>query len=260
MKPVQPGWHFPRVIAHRGGGTLAPENTLAGMREAWSRGHKAVEFDVMLAADAVPVLMHDPLFGRTVSGRGGVAQTPSAQLATMDAGSWLAPRFRGEPIPLYVDIIRWLHRSGIWMNVEIKPVPGFEVATGTVVGQVTQAVWDELQAGVEAGESAPAPPVFSSFSVEALQAAREAAPQFGRAMLWKRIPADWERQLAALDGIAVHCSHVYLTPALATQIKQAGYGLMCYTVNAPDRARELMGWGVDAICTDRIDLFEPGFT
>ena len=55
-------WPFPKIIAHRGGGTLAPENTLAAMRCGLSHGFRAVEFDVMLSGDGVPVLMHDPVF------------------------------------------------------------------------------------------------------------------------------------------------------------------------------------------------------
>ena len=49
---------LPRWIAHRGGGKLAPENTLAGIRLAARLGFRAVEFDVMLSADGTPVLVH----------------------------------------------------------------------------------------------------------------------------------------------------------------------------------------------------------
>lgn len=257
MKPPARGWYFPRVVAHRGGGILAPENTLAGMREAGRRGFRGVEFDVMLAADGVPVLMHDPTFGRTVRGRGAVARTPSAQLAGMDAGSWLGSRFRGEPIPLLGEVIAWLHRAGIWMNIEIKPTPGADVRTGAVVGELTAAAWSGLEAA--AGTAQP-PPVFSSFSVQALRAVRTAAPAFGRAMLWQKIPSGWADVLEDLDCIAVHCDHVHLTPAMAAAVKQAGFGLMCYTVNEPGRARELLAWGVDAVCTDRLDLITPQFS
>jgi glycerophosphoryl diester phosphodiesterase len=45
----------------------------------------------------------------------------------------------------------------------------------------------------------------------------------------------------------------------ARAIREAGIGLFCYTVNEPERARELFGWGVNAICTDRIDLIDPSF-
>jgi len=53
-------WPYPKVIAHRGGGTLSPENTLAAMQCGLDYGFAAVEFDVMLSKDGIPVLMHDP--------------------------------------------------------------------------------------------------------------------------------------------------------------------------------------------------------
>jgi glycerophosphoryl diester phosphodiesterase len=79
-------WIYPKVVAHRGGGTLAPENTLAGLKRGMQAGFRAIEFDVMLARDGVPVLMHDPDFGRTVKGEGSVAaSTPSTWRAWMPA-------------------------------------------------------------------------------------------------------------------------------------------------------------------------------
>jgi glycerophosphoryl diester phosphodiesterase len=63
-------WPHPRLIAHRGGGALAPENTLAGLRTAASLGYRGVEFDVMLSADGTPVLIHDETLERTTDGRG----------------------------------------------------------------------------------------------------------------------------------------------------------------------------------------------
>jgi glycerophosphoryl diester phosphodiesterase len=44
---------------------------------------------------------------------------------------------------------------------------------------------------------------------------------------------------------------------VAQAIRQSGSGLLCYTVNDPARARQLLDWGVDALCTDRIDLIRP---
>ncbi|NCW18760.1 MAG: glycerophosphodiester phosphodiesterase, partial [Betaproteobacteria bacterium] len=52
-------WPYPRIIAHRGAGKLAPENTLAAMQVALQHRQKMVEFDVKLSADDVAVLMHD---------------------------------------------------------------------------------------------------------------------------------------------------------------------------------------------------------
>src|SRR5207244_10430546 len=92
-------WPHPRVIAHRGGGALAPENTLAGLRLAKALGFGAVEFDVMLSADGVPVLMHDETLERTTDGRGAVAATSYAALAALAAGGRFGPKFKGEPVP-----------------------------------------------------------------------------------------------------------------------------------------------------------------
>jgi glycerophosphoryl diester phosphodiesterase len=245
-------WPYPRIVAHRGGGAVAPENTLAGMKEAGRRGFKAVEFDVMLAADGVPVLMHDPQLGRTVAGRGDIDAIDSKTLAAMDAGGWFDARYRDEPIPLFIDAARWLLAQGIWMNIEIKPFPGRERRTGDVAAQVTRTLFADVA-------DVSRRPLLSSFSEEALAAAREVAPDVARGLLVTRIPDDWERRLQTLDAVSLHCRHSDLTQALAARIKAQGYGLLCYTVNDPARARELFGWGVDSICTDRIDVIGADF-
>ena len=62
-------WPYPRIVAHRGGGALAPENTLGAIRLGASMGFKGVEFDVMLTADAMPIIIHDETLERTTNGR-----------------------------------------------------------------------------------------------------------------------------------------------------------------------------------------------
>jgi glycerophosphoryl diester phosphodiesterase len=249
-------WPYPRILAHRGGGTLAPENTLAGVRRGMEAGFRAIEFDVMLARDGVPVVLHDPKLGRTVAGRGSVADIDALDLAARDAGAWFGPDYAGEPVPLFVEFAQYCKAHGVWMNIEIKPVPGFEAQTGAVVARLAAAMFaDEL-----AGGRVERAPLLSSFSEEALQAARDAAPTVPRAWLTSSIPPDWERRARALDAVAIHTDHKRLTAAAAAQVKAAGFGLFCYTVNEPARARELFGWGVDGLCTDRIDLIPPDFS
>jgi len=252
-------WTYPRVIAHRGGGTLAPENTIAGLRCGLEHGFHAVEFDVMLSADGVPVLMHDPAFGRTVPGMGNVSETSAKLLSTMDAGSWFAPKFAGEPVPTFADAIAFCHREGIWMNVEIKPAPGYAAETGRAAAAVLkQMLAAQADARLAEDDSIPLPLV-SSFSPEALIAARDIAPDIPRGLLIASVPQDWRAKLQQVDAIALHTSYKNLTEEQARAVKQAGYGLFCYTVDDPDIARRLLGWGVDAFCTDRVDLIGPDF-
>ncbi len=242
-------WPYPKVIAHRGGGTLAPENTIAAMQCGLDYGFHAVEFDVMLSKDGIPVLMHDPVFGRTVSGVGGVVTTLASDLLQMDAGSWFAERFAGECVPSYEEIFRFCQLHGIWMNVEIKPVPGYEEETGRTVARVSKEL---LAFGGNL-------PLFSSFSFAALISAKEEAPDIPRGFLIDQIEAGWLKALQELDAVALHTNQKYLSAAMAAEIKAAGYGLLCYTVNTPERATEISSWGVDAFCTDRIDLIPANF-
>jgi len=249
-------WPYPRVLAHRGGGTLAPENTMTGLLRGMRAGFRAIEYDVMLARDGVPVVMHDPFLGRTVPGSGHVFDYDALELAGMDAGGWFGREYEGEPVPLFVEFAQFCKAHGVWMNIELKPAPGYDIETGGAVARIAAAMFaDELAAG-----RLERAPLLSSFSHDALLAAHEVAPQLPRACLMSELPPDWERRAREVDAAAIHVNHRHLTPAQAREVKAAGFGLFCYTVNEPARAAELLGWGVDAFCTDRIDLIGPDFT
>ena len=245
-------WTYPTFLAHRGGGKLAPENTIAALCCGLDHGFHAVEFDVMLARDGVPVVIHDPYLGRTVPGSGNVFDYDAAELIAMDAGAWFGVQFTGEPVPLLTQWVQFCKENGIWMNIEIKPAPGFDAETGRVVAALTRTSF-----AVEIAQGDAMVPLLSSFSPVALAAAQQAAPDLPRALLLDAMPVNWHAQASALKVVAIHTNHKHLTPVLARQVKNAGLGLFCYTVNDPVRAREIMGWGVDAMCTDRIDLIGP---
>jgi len=252
-------WPYPRVLAHRGGGTLAPENTLAAIRAGRARGFRGVEFDAMLAADALPVLMHDATLGRTTDGHGRVATRTAAELGRLDAGTWHSAEFAGEPVPTFEAAVLDCRAHGTWINIEIKPSPGAARHTGDVVARETVRLYADLvrPGGARAAQVDPRVPLFSSFEREALVAARAAVPDIPRGYLLDRVPRHWSEALAALGCVALHTNHRHLTAALAQDIKSAGYWLFCYTVNDVARALELLAWGVDAFCTDRIDLIDP---
>lgn len=213
----------------------------------------------MLSGDGVPVLMHDPRFGRTVRGVGKVSEVSAKELGAMDAGAWFGPAFAGEPVPSFEQVVHFCKENGIWMNVEIKPAPGFEQQTGRAVGELTKRLFAaEIASGTPGNMSAL--PLFSSFSFDALVAAKSAAPDIPRGYLADAIPPDWLDRLRALDAVALHTNHKFLLPERAQMVKREGFGLFCYTVNDPARARKILSWGVDAFCTDRIDLIDPDFS
>ena len=243
-------WPYPRVIAHRGGGSCAPENTLAALRTGHARGFRAVEFDVMLSADSHPVLIHDETLERTTSGHGAVSTTPLSALARLDAGSWFGREFKGEPLPGFAAAARLCLDLGLLANVEIKPAGGYAHETGRIVASQALALW----------AGAPVPPLLSSFEAAALEAAQAAAPALPRALLFDAVPADWQPRAERLDCIAIHCNATRLDQALASAILGAGYALATWTVNDVASARRLFSWGVTAVFTDRLDLMAPEFS
>lgn len=228
--------NYPRIIAHRCGGRLAAENSLAGLAAAARIGCRGVEFDVMLSADGVPVLMHDERVDRTTGSRGLVAEMPFARLRRISVA--------GEPVPSLEEALAHCHRLGLWANVEIKPNQLGAEATARAVAPVLADRWD--------GHG-----VVSSFAEPALVEMRRCAPAFRRALLVEVPPADWLERLRALGAVALHCAARGLDPALPAAVAAAGVALAAYTVNDRPAADRWLAGGVAAVFTDCPDLWSP---
>jgi glycerophosphoryl diester phosphodiesterase len=238
-------WENVKLIAHRCGGLLAPENSLAGLRAAAAAGFRAVEFDVMLSGDGTPWLIHDETLERTSDQRGEVAATGDAVLSRVRVGK---ERSRGvalsEPLPRLDQALALCAELGLLANIEIKPAPGYEVRTGEVAAAVV-AEW-------LAGSASLPPPLFSSFALPALQAAARCAPHVPRAWLVERVPADWPSTLRSVGAAALHCAAEQPDAKPFSDLLASGLPVRCYTVNDPASAVALYARGVRAVFTDAL--------
>ncbi|MEQ8443024.1 MAG: glycerophosphodiester phosphodiesterase [Alphaproteobacteria bacterium] len=235
----------PRIIGHRGAAAHAPENTLAGIRKAHELGCTWVEFDCMLTRDNAVILHHDDELDRTTSGNGLVADTSLQTIQGYDAGAWFSGDYAATRVPLFSEAVSVLHQLGMGANVEIKPTEGRERETGRIVAEETMRLW----------RADMPPPVMSSFSLDALEAAMEAAPELDRAILWWNIPEDWADHHERLDASAAHISIRKTEDAQAQAFADAGVPMRVYTVNEPAQAEKAFGWGAEAIFTDYPDRF-----
>ena len=243
-------WPYPRYVAHRGAGKLAPENTLAAMRVGYAHGYRMVEIDARLSGDGVIMLMHDDTVDRTTNGTGRVGGMTWGELAKLDAGHFArgrTPQFVGEPIPTFEAIARWCLANEVAINIEIKPCPGREAETASAIALDVQRLW----------RNAPVPPLFSSFQESALEAARAVAPDIPRALLQDTLTPDWPERLARLGCVALDANFRELSAPLVVDAHDRGYNVACYTPNEPQVVRELVGWGVDCIITDAVDAVSP---
>ncbi len=238
---------LPKVVSHRGAAASAPENTLAGIRRAAALGARWVEFDAMLTADSRCVLFHDDLLDRTTNGKGPIAEVPYETVRRLDAGSWFAPEFAGEPVPSLEAALAEVLALGLHVDLEIKPSTGREVETATAVMAEVLGLWP----------NGSPPPLITSYKPECLEVARAAAPTWPRGLVCFRLPRDWRAQLEALGCRILVCMHTALTRRKVKQITGAGIALMTFTVNRPRRAANLWRWGVSSIITDAPERILP---
>jgi glycerophosphoryl diester phosphodiesterase len=240
-------WPYPRWVAHRGAGKLAPENTLAAFRLGAAHGFRMFECDVKLSADGVPFLLHDATLERTTSGRGVAGELPWSELSQLDAGGWHSRAHAGEPLPTLEALARFCIANGHFLNIEIKPTPGMEALTGAAVAQAAARLW--------AGQAVP--PLLTSFQPAALQAAHDARPELPRGLLLDTLWKGWLETALSLQCAAVVCNHALWDASTVAQAKAAGLRCLSYTVNDEWAAQRLIDLGTDAIITDRVDLFAP---
>jgi glycerophosphoryl diester phosphodiesterase len=221
---------LPKVIGHRGAMAYALENTLESFREARRCGATWVEIDVKLTSDDVLIAMHDDSLKRTMGVDRLVAKTPRAELPA--------------EVPTFEEAIACFQELGLGCNVEIKPCAGREVETGHATVEALRRWWPA---------ALPAP-LLSSFKDDSLIAARQAAPDYARALLVSEVDEQWAVRAKAVGAVGMNVGARKLTAPAAVAIKQAGFALSVWTVNDPDVARALVGMGADCIITDMPDV------
>lgn len=205
------------------------ENSIDGLAATKRTGCRAVEFDVMLTADGVPVLMHDETLERTTRCRGRVAELRFDQIRACDAR-----------VPTLGEAVGESQRLGLWMNIELKPAAGHEEETGSVVGRWLARNWN--------GHG-----VISSFSAKSALAGRQHLPHAPFALLCEALPTDWRARMERLNAVAVHLDAQRVDAVAASQLGAAGIPWAAWTVNDRATAERVFALGAAAIFTDRPD-------
>lgn len=239
-------WRYPRWIAHRGAGRLAPENTLAAFALGYAWGYRMFECDVRLSADGAAFLLHDDALERTTNGCGPALARNWDELARLDAGAWHSPRYAGERLPTLDAVLDFCAGHACALNLELKPAPGDARRTGArVAARLTQ----------RAGKLPPL--LLSSFHVDALEAAGEQAPELPRALLCERFDEGWHETALQLHCVAVVGEQTAWTQGAADLAAGTGLARLAYTVNDDVQAERLQALGLEGLITDRVNHFKP---
>ncbi|MFN6962696.1 MAG: glycerophosphodiester phosphodiesterase [Pyrinomonadaceae bacterium] len=243
----------PLIIAHRGASAAAPENTLAAFRRATECGAEGVEFDVRLAADGVPVVIHDATLERTAGRREAVSQLTSRELARADVGSWFnraRPKlandeFAGEGVPTLASVLDLLAGFDGRLYVELK-------SEDADLRPLCRAV-----AGTLADSPALERAIVKSFRLAAVPTMRVLLPDVRTAALFapvietvvgkKRHILTVAREMGA-DELSLH--RALATPRFAAEAGRAGMPVTVWTVDSPNYLTLGAKMGLKAIITN----------
>lgn len=215
-------WPYPHIVAHRGGGKLAPENTLAAIDVGAQYGHTMIEFDAKLSKDGEIFLLHDDNPERTSNGWGVAGELNWQDLLRVDAGGWFSGEFKGEPLPLLSQVAERCRKHGMMANIEIKPTTGSGRLTGRVVALAARELW----AGMT-------PPLLSSFEIEALEAAQAAAPELPRGLLLDKWREDWRELTTRLGCVSSISTINYSMRRECKRLKPRVCGFWCIPSISP---------------------------
>ena len=236
---------LPIVIAHRGWSAKAPENTMAAFREAMRFGVDGIELDVHMTRDGHVVICHDDRLDRTTNGAGLIAEHTLDEIRRLDAGSWFSPEFAGEPLPTLRELLEAIAASS-WrgvINIELKTTgadryPGME-----------KAVADLLRA-FDLTRFA----LISSFDHDALAETKRVDEELETAILYASALDEPWAYAERLRCRTLHPVHTAATSEIIAGAHAHGVKVNAWTVDHPERARELARAGVDGIITNRPDV------
>ena len=136
--PYDEWMDYPRVCAHRGFNTVAPENTLPAYGAAIAMGAEEIEFDLWLSKDGVVVSMHDKDLDRVSTGSGFVWEHTYEEMLRYDFGVKKNEKFAGMRICTFEDILKKFAGQCI-MNIHVKDCLAYTV-TDEEVAEIARLI------------------------------------------------------------------------------------------------------------------------
>lgn len=227
----------PLVFAHRGGGALAPENTMDAFANGVALGADGLELDVHLSLDGVAVVTHDATVDRTTSARGAVASLTAAELARLG-------------LPALSDVLSEFRDARVIVELKLNRK------------ELARAVVDVVRRA-DAVERV----CLGSFGLRVLRAARALEPVIATSAAREEVRwalyrswVGWPARRASYAGFQVP-EWAGATRVVSRRFvdiaHRAGHGVQVWTVDSPEDARRLLAMGVDALITDRPDVIVP---
>ena len=225
------------VIGHACAAGEAPANTLAGVRACLDCRAEAMEIDVQLCADGVPVLMHDDTVDRTTNLTGPVREKTLAELQAADAGA-------GEPVPT-LDQVLALVAGKLTVMCELKATPDAPEQDQACVDAVVDVI---------RRHNAESWTAVHSFNPIMVERARNTEPRISATIITGPIQGEQvDRLLGGLmkrNAQAISVEHHCVDRQLVEKAKRRQVSVWTWTADTPEDWARVVEAGVDGIITN----------
>lgn len=231
---------YPRLCAHRGFNTIAPENSMPAFGAAVALGAQEIEFDLWSTKDRVLVSSHDSTLERVSDGNGKIYEHTYEELLSLDFGINHGEKFKGLRIPTFEDILKKF-AGRVIMNIHVK-------------------IWDmnfddpmieEIVALIRKYDCEKHI-YFMTTNDEIIKRVKEYAPDLGVCVGWNgnKDPMSIVDRAIALGAYKVQLFKPYFNKESVE--KAHAHGILCnvFYADDPDEARSYFEMGIDTVLTN----------
>lgn len=224
-------------MAHRGWSGLAPENTLSAIKLALEEPKiHAIEIDIQMTKDGVPVVFHDKVLDRTTNGTGALKNKTLAELKALDAGSWFSESFADEKIPTLEEVLLLVDGAKP-LYIELKQVGDLYIGLELKTIELIRRHGFEDRCSL------------ISFDHKSLQTCMKIAPEIKRTLVMMGSPLLLAEQVNAIQATSVSMYAEYVDQLMVDSLTRNGTEIVIWTVDEPAEADRIASYGADVLFT-----------
>lgn len=239
-----------RILAHRGGAGLRPENTLSAFRQAWGMGIRVLETDVHVTSDGVAICFHDDTLDRVTDLTGRPEDYTWAELSRTSVHG---PNGTSDVVLNMTDLIEEFPEAKLVIDVKypdgIHALARAINATGSAGRICVTHAWDSWLEGLREMTSPELQRCLGWETMTSLYSAARAGHRPDPAL---RV-ANWVHVGWDVAPFGLMSDHEF-AQRLVDMAHDLGLGVRVWTINDADRMARLWNQGVDAVFTDYPDV------
>jgi glycerophosphoryl diester phosphodiesterase len=253
MYQAQNNQSYPRIIAHRGASSEAPENTRASFQKAINAGAEGLEFDVRLTKDGIPVVFHDASLRRIAQKKDKISDLSISELRKIDIGSWFNSKhsdkydaaFANERILTLEEFFKFLdgYKGSLYLEMKCKNRDAKPLVEAVAKVVKDSGLLEQL--------------VLKSFKLEAVKLTRKNLPGATTAALFapkilnffkKRCHIIEKAEDCKANQLSIHFSMA--TKKLVEKARLRGFSTVIWTADNPIWVKRAENVGIEAIITN----------